>query len=109
MKKTLIFAAASVAAILSAGCGHNIGSAFNGKFTNLGYDPEFNKFGLQYYNGVFVTGLNKENTQTNLVFEDTAETEDGHKTGSKMTYVHKTGAQVTGYAVDLEQARQGEK
>lgn len=93
------------ALLLLTGCGHNIGTAFSGKFANVGYDPEFNKFGIQYYDGVIVTGLNKENTETKLVFEDSAEGNGGYKTGTKMTYDHKTGDQVTGYRVDLEEAK----
>jgi len=97
------------ALLLLTGCGHNIGTAFSGKFANVGYDPEFNKFGIQYYNGVIVTGLNKEKTETHLVFEDTAEGNAGYKTGTKMTYDHKTGEQVTGYVVDLEEAKARQK
>lgn len=104
MKITLILAAA-MTALLSAGCGHNIGTAFSGKMVNLGYDPELNKLGIQYYDGVIVTGLDKENTHTQLVFEDTAETDAGHRTGTRMTYEHKTGDQITGYRVELEEAK----
>ena len=101
MKKAFIFAAAVTVAMMSAGCGHNIGAAFSGKMMNVGYDPELNKFGIQYYDGVMVTGLNKEKTETHLVFEDTAESDTHMKTGTRMTYDHFTGDQVTGYVVDL--------
>ena len=89
------------ALLLLTGCGHNIGTAFHGKAVNFGYDPEFNKVGIQYYSGIIVTGLNKEKTETRLEFTDTAETQSGGKTGTTMIYTHKTGDQVTGYVVDL--------
>jgi hypothetical protein len=92
------------AMMLLTGCGHNIGTAFKGKAANLGYDPEFNKFGIQYYDGIIVTGLNKEKTETHLEFTDSAETQGG-KTSANMTYTHKTGDQVTGYVVDLEEVK----
>lgn len=101
----LILGLAAFMMLALTGCGHNIGTAFSGKFANVGYDPEFNKFGIQYYDGVIVTGLNKENTETKLSFEDSAEGNGGYKTGTKMTYDHKTGDQVTGYRVDLEEAK----
>ena len=87
------------------GCGHNIGTAFSGKMVNFGYDPELNKFGIQYYDGVFVSGLNKEKTETHLTFTDSAESESRLKTSSSMMYRHRTGDQVTGYVVDLERAK----
>ena len=90
--------------VLLTGCGHNIGTAFKGKAANLGYDPEFNKFGIQYYDGIIVTGLNKEKTETHLEFTDSAETQGG-KTSANMIYTHKTGDQVTGYVVDLEEMK----
>lgn len=99
-KKALFFMAVCTAGVLT-GCGHNIGAAFSGKMINFGYDPEFNKFGMQYYDGVLVSGLNKEHTETSLTFTDSAENESHLKTSSSMTYRHRTGDQVTGYAVDL--------
>lgn len=104
-KKLVLFAAFCVVAIMTAGCGHNIGTAFHGKMVNLGYDPELNKFGIQYYDGVMVTGLNKEKTETRLTFTDSAESDSHLKTTTSMTYQHKTGDQVTGYTVELAEVK----
>ena len=105
-KKTLIFGGSVLIGVLLTGCGHNIGTAFSGKAVNFGYDPELNKVGIQYYDGILVTGLNKEKTETRLEFSDQAESQTGGgKTGTTMVYTHKTGDQVTGYRVDLETAK----
>lgn len=100
----MLFPAVCAIGFLAAGCGHNTGAAFSGKMVNVGYDPEFNKFGLQYYDGVFVSGLNKEHTETHLTFTDSAESESRLKTSSSMMYRHRTGDQVTGYTVELAEA-----
>ena len=101
-----ILRAASTAAALCGplcGCGHNIGTCIHGKAFNIGYDPELNKFGIQYYDGVIVTGLQKELSSTSLNFTDTTE-KNGVKTTSTLTYGTKQGDQITGYAVDAIKA-----
>ena len=101
----LFFYALSVA--LLTGCGHNLGTVIHGKFVNLGYDPEINKFGIQYVDGIMMTGVNKELSKNNLKFTDTAE-KDGFKTTTIVEYSNENGAQVTGYQVDLEEAKHKE-
>jgi hypothetical protein len=102
-KIKLSLAALSVA--LLTGCGHNLGTVVHGKFINVGYDPEINKFGIQYVDGVMMTGVNKELSKNNLKFIDSVE-KDGIKTVTELDYSGENGAQVTGYQVDLEKARQ---
>jgi hypothetical protein len=99
----LFFAALSVA--LLTGCGHNLGTVVHGKFINIGYDPEINKIGIQYVDGVMMTGVNKELSKNKLKFIDSVE-KDGVKTTTELDYSGENGAQVTGYQVDLEKARQ---
>jgi len=103
----------TLATLALCSCGHNIGTAFYGKVFNVGYDPELNKFGIQYYDGAVVTGLQKEKANTNFEFADVVEGKDGVKTTSTLKYSTKTGDQITGYGVDaikaaaeLEKARQ---
>lgn len=100
----------AVAALCLAlcGCGHNVGTAFNGKVFNIGYDPELNKVGIQYYDGVLVTNVQKENSETSLTFKDTVKKGDV-ETVSELTYGQKNGEQVTGYAVDLAKEKKTKK
>ena len=104
IEKIKIFLSALFVAMLT-GCGHNLGTVVHGKFINVGYDPEINKIGIQYVNGVMMTGVNKELSKNNLKFIDSVE-KDGIKTVTELDYSGENGAQVTGYQVDLEKARQ---
>jgi hypothetical protein len=100
MKKILL---AAIAASLLTGSGHNVGTVIYGKFINLGYDPELNKVGIQYVDGIMATGLQKELSESHLVFADTAE-KDGVKTSTTIEYGFKNGEQITGYGVDAIEA-----
>ena len=103
MKNIKLFLYALSVALLT-GCGHNIGTVVHGKFINVGYDPELNKVGIQYVDGIMATGLQKELSETSLKFIDSAEKGDV-KTSTTVEYGSKNGAQVTGYQVDLEKAK----
>jgi len=103
MKKSIILIPALAASILLSSCGHNIGSVIHGKFVNIGYDPELNKVGIQYVDGIMATGLQKELSETSLKFTDAAE-HDGVRTSTTIEYGAKNGAQVTGYQVDAIKA-----
>ena len=100
--KIKLFLSALAVALLT-GCGHNIGTVVHGKFINVGYDPELNKVGIQYVDGVMATGLQKELSETSLSFTDSVEKE-GVKTSTTVDYASKNGAQVTGYQVDAIRA-----
>lgn len=100
MKKILF---AAIAASMLTGCGHNLGTVVHGKFVNFGYDPELNKFGIQYVNGIMMTGMNKELSENKLKFTDSAE-KDGVKTSTTIEYSNKNGEQITGYGVDAIEA-----
>lgn len=111
MERIKIFIGAFVMAMLTA-CGHNLGTVVHGKFINVGYDPEINKIGIQYVDGIMMTGVNKELSKNSLKFIDSVE-KDGIKTVTELDYSGENGAQVTGYQVDaikaqaeLEKARQ---
>ena len=99
--KKIFFAA--IAALMLTGCGHNLGTVVHGKFVNFGYDPELNKFGIQYVNGIMMTGMNKELSENKLKFTDSAE-KDGMKTSTTIEYSNKNGEQITGYGVDAIEA-----
>lgn len=101
--KRILFA--SVTALLLTGCGHNLGTVMHGKYVNFGYDVETNKFGIQYVDGLMMVGMNKELSENKLKFIDSIE-KDGVKTTTELDYSGENGAQVTGYQVDLEKARQ---
>ncbi len=107
MKKQIL---SPLTLLILTSCGHNVGTAFTGKVFNVGYDPELNKFGIQYYDGAMVTGLQKENSKTSFVYSDNVDgdTEDAKKLGTnkKLEYRFENGNQVTGYRVDLEKAKQ---
>ena len=97
---------AIAAALVLTGCGHNLGTVVHGKFVNIGYDPEINKIGIQYVDGIMMTGVNKELSKNKLKFIDSAKKGDVETT-TTLEYSGENGAQVTGYQVDLEKARQG--
>ena len=100
MKHTFL---AIAAALLLTGCGHNLGTVVHGKFINIGYDPEINKIGIQYVDGIMMTGVNKELSKNKLKFIDTAEKGDV-KTSTTVEYSNENGDQVTGYQVDAIKA-----
>ena len=100
MKKILF---AAIAASMLTACGHNIGTVIHGKFINVGYDPELNKVGIQYVDGIMATGLQKELSESSLKFADTAE-KNGVKTSTTIEYGFKNGEQITGYGVDAIEA-----
>lgn len=107
LEKIKLFLAALSVALLT-GCGHNLGTVVHGKFINIGYDPEINKVGIQYVDGIMMTGVNKELSKNALRFTDSAE-KDGIKTSTTVEYSNENGAQVTGYQVDLEKAKQAKE
>ena len=99
--KRIIIALAATLTLTS--CGHNLGTVVHGKFVNIGYDPEINKIGIQYVDGIMMTGVNKELSKNKLKFIDSAE-KDGIKTSTTVEYSNENGAQVTGYQVDAIKA-----
>ena len=105
MKNALILIAL---ALVCAGCSHNMSTAFNGKLINLGYDPETNKVGIQYYDGVLITGVARENSETAFSYKTSTGGENGvtakGSTTSEITYTSKVKAQITGYYVDAIKA-----
>lgn len=92
------------AIIFGGGCGHNVGTAFSGKAVNIGYDPEFNKFGVQYYDGIIVTGVTRENATTEMEFADTLKNAEKGETSSSLKYKQTIGSQVSGYTVEAIEA-----
>lgn len=106
MKKLIVFLPLTV---LLTGCGHNLGCVVHGKFVNFGYNPEINSFGIQYVDGIMMTGVNKELSKNKLRFIDSAE-KDGIKTSTTVEYSNENGEQITGYGVDaIEAAAELEK
>ena len=101
--KHVIVALIAVSALLLTSCGHNLGTVVHGKFINIGYDPEINKVGIQYVDGIMMTGVNKELSKNKLKFTDSAE-KDGIKTSTTVEYSNENGAQITGYGVDAIKA-----
>lgn len=99
--KRILFATLVTLALTS--CGHNLGTVVHGKFINVGYDPEINKIGIQYVDGIMMTGVNKELSKNKLKFIDSAE-KDGIKTSTTVEYSNENGAQITGYGVDAIKA-----
>lgn len=108
MKKvTIAIAVIAIVATLTS-CSHNIGTAFQGRLLNVGYDPETNKAGIQYYNGLFVTGVGRENSEVALEYTDsgkgTASSTAEGETTATFKYQQKVGKQITGYYVDALEA-----
>lgn len=103
MKRSIFALIAVCGAFMLTACGHNLGTVVHGKFINIGYDPEINKVGIQYVDGIMMTGVNKELSKNKLKFIDSAE-KDGIKTSTTIEYSNDNGAQVTGYQVDAIKA-----
>ena len=95
MKHSIFALIAVCGAFLLTACGHNLGTVVHGKFINIGYDPEINKVGIQYVDGIMMTGVNKELSKNKLKFI---------KTSTTIEYSNDNGAQVTGYQVDAIKA-----
>lgn len=97
-----------VLAVALCGCSHNVGTGFQGKLINLGYDPETNKVGIQYYDGVLVTGISRENSESTMTYKSATGGENGVNasgtTTHELTYTSKIGHQITGYFVDAVEA-----
>lgn len=87
-----------------AGCGHNVLSYSNGKYLNLGIDPNTQKLGVQYINGQHLTVVERENTTLTVKFSDTLDT-NGNATSTISEITYKIGDQITGYTVDLEEVK----
>jgi len=100
--KRIIFGTLAMLAL--TGCGHNIGTCIHGKVFNIGYDPEMNKFGIQYYDGTVVTGLQKDKSKSSMVYTDTVKGKDGIETTVTLKYNSENGDQMTGYGVDAIKA-----
>lgn len=91
-------------AVLLTGCGHNVLSYSNGKYLNLGIDPNTQKLGIQYINGQHLTVVERENTTLTVKFSDTLDT-NGNATSTISEITYTVGDQVTGYTVDLEEVK----
>lgn len=50
---------ALIGCIFLVGCGHNVLSVQQGKYLNLGYDPNNSKIGIQYVDGDSITIVNR--------------------------------------------------
>ena len=100
MKRIIL---ATIVTLALTSCGHNLCTVVHGKFINIGYDPEINKMGIQYVDGIMMTGVNKELSKNKLKFIDSAE-KDGIKTSTTVEYSNENGAQITGYGVDAIKA-----
>ena len=109
MKKLiLMFLAAAGLIAIVAGCGHSVGSGFSGKMINVGYDPETNKAGIQYWNGTFGFAGSRENTSVEVTKEDSdnsgaSATSTVTATG-KFVFKSKTGRQINGRTVEAIEA-----
>lgn len=103
MNRIKLFLAA-LAVAMATGCGHNIGTCIHGKVFNIGYDPEMNKFGIQYYDGTVVTGLQKDKSKSSMTYTDTVKGRDGIETTVTLKYNSENGDQMTGYGVDAIKA-----
>ena len=109
MKNFFIFSAASVLALLAAGCGHNVATFSKGVRAVVGVNPDTYTLSVGFDYGENVTLAVKEKTKAVYTGETTggagsAETTSGEiTTGSRLSI--QTGDQTNGYVVELEKAK----
>lgn len=95
---------ALITLVLMAGCGHNVLTYTTGKFTNLGYDPNAGKIGLQYGNGEQFTVVEKDNAKLTLESTDSLDA-NGKITAKTTKITYEIKEQITGSDVDLEKVK----
>lgn len=85
------------------GCGHNVFSYMNGKYANVGYDPQTQKLGIQYGNGDVVNVVEKDNAEFKMEVTDTFDV-NGRVTSKTTKITYKIEEQATQADVDLKKA-----
>ena len=85
------------------GCGHNVFSYMNGKYANVGYDPQTQKLGIQYGNGDVVNVVEKDNAEFEMEVTDTFDV-NGRVTSKTTKITYKIEEQATQADVDLKKA-----
>ena len=110
MKKILILAAVSAAAILSAGCGHNALQYSDGIGLELGFIPEQYQVAVNFRYGKILSAVVKEKAEVTLessggLATDVGTSPQAADTQATTRLTLKTGDQITGYAVELEEAK----
>lgn len=81
------------------GCGHNAFQLVDGKYGNVGYDPQLQKFGLQYGNGLAVSLVQKDNAKFQLEETDTLDV-NGRITSKTTKIKYEIQEQITQADVD---------
>ena len=94
---------ALVVLCLLSGCGHNVFSYMNGKYANVGYDPQTQKLGIQYGNGDVVNVVEKDNAEFEMEVTDTFDV-NGRVTSKTTKITYKIEEQATQADVDLKKA-----
>ena len=109
MKKTLILVSAAFAALLSAGCGHNALQYSDGIGLELGFIPEQYQLAINFRYGKILSAVVKEKAEVSL--ESTGGLVSGGTspqaadTQATTRLIMKTGDQITGYKVELEDVK----
>lgn len=85
------------------GCGHNAFQLLDGKYGNVGYDPQLQKFGLQYGNGLAISLVQKDNAKFQLEQTDTLDV-NGRITAKTTKIKYEIKEQITQADVDLKKA-----
>lgn len=109
MKKTIALLSICGIAFLLAGCGHNAVQYSDGIGVELGLIPDQYQIALNFRYGKIFSAVVKEKTEIMLETEgggevDKSDTAAG-KTSNKTILTFKTGDQVTGRMVELEEAK----
>ena len=101
-KMTVFIFAAFTLMVVCSGCGHNVLAYSQGKYLNVGLDPNTGKTGLQYVSGEQVTVVEKDNAKLTVETRDTLDA-DGKATTRISKIIYEIGEQVTGSDVELKQ------
>lgn len=109
MKKLFILASAAFAALLSAGCGHNAVQYSDGIGLEIGFVPDQYQVAVNFRYGKILSAVVKEKAEVTLesngglAYGGTSPQATDTQAVTRLTM--KTGDQITGYAVELEEAK----
>jgi hypothetical protein len=99
MKKVL-FVAAAVLAVLTAGCSHNVVNYSDGIGIDATFRPDAGNFGITFRYGKILTATVRENTEVEMTGNADAAAKDTVSTATAGGVKIKVGKQITGYYVD---------
>ena len=91
-------------ACICTGCGHNVLTYITGKKMNLGFNPQTNEIGVQYFDAEQISVIEKDNAVLTVELKDGLDA-DGKKTTKVSKIVYEIKEQITGSDVEMEMVK----